>query len=109
VAERAKEWNTRGNVGLVVGATYPKELARLREICPQMTFLVPGVGAQGGGLEACLRGGLGAGGGGLIINVSRQVLYASQGEDFAAAARQVALSLREEIRRLREAVLSGRA
>jgi orotidine-5'-phosphate decarboxylase len=109
VAERAKEWNTRGNVGLVVGATYPEELARLREICPQMTFLVPGVGAQGGDLEACLRRGLDAEGGGLIINVSRQVLYASQREDFATAARQVALALRDEMRRLRQAVLSGRA
>jgi orotidine-5'-phosphate decarboxylase len=109
VAERAKEWNTRGNVGLVVGATYPEELGRLRELCPGMTFLVPGVGAQGGDLEACLRRGLDAGGGGLVINVSRQVLYASQGDDFAAAARRAALALRDEIGRLREAVLSGRA
>jgi len=109
VAERAKEWNTRGNVGLVVGATYPEELGRLRELCPRMTFLVPGVGAQGGDLEASLRRGLDAGGGGLIINVSRQVLYASQGDDFAAAARQAALALRDEIGRLREAVLSRRA
>jgi orotidine-5'-phosphate decarboxylase len=108
VAERANEWNTRGNVGLVVGATYPEELGRVREICPELTFLVPGVGAQGGDLEASLRQGLDARGGGLIINVSRQVLYASQGEDFAAAARRVALALRDEIRRLREAVLSGR-
>lgn len=109
VAERAKEWNTRGNVGLVVGATYPEELGRLRELCPGMTFLVPGVGAQGGDLEACLRRGLDAGGGGLIINVSRQVLYASQGDDFAAAARRAALALRDEMARLRETVLSRRA
>ena len=109
VAERARQWNTRGNVGLVVGATYPEELGRLRELCPQMTFLAPGVGAQGGDLEACLRGGLNAGGSGMIINVSRQVLYASQGDDFAAAARRVALALRDEIGRLREAILSGRA
>jgi orotidine-5'-phosphate decarboxylase len=108
VAERAKEWNTRGNAGLVVGATYPEELGRLREICPEMTFLVPGVGAQGGDLEACLRLGLNAEGGGLIINVSRQVLYASRGEDFAAAARQVALALRDEMHRLREVVVAGR-
>ena len=60
-----------------------------------MTFLVPGVGAQGGDLEACLHRGLDAAGGGLIINVSRQVLYASQGEDFAAAAREIALGLRD--------------
>jgi orotidine-5'-phosphate decarboxylase len=108
VAERAKAWNTRGNLGLVVGATYPEELGRLREICPEMTFLVPGVGAQGGDLEASLRRGLDARGGGLVINVSRQVLYASPGPDFAAAARQAALALRDEMRRLREAVLSAR-
>jgi orotidine-5'-phosphate decarboxylase len=108
VAERAKAWNTRGNLGLVVGATYPEELGRLREICPEMTFLVPGVGAQGGDLEECLRRGLDARGGGLVINVSRQVLYASSGPDFAKAARQAALDLRDEMRRLREAVLAGR-
>ena len=108
VAERAKAWNTRGNLGLVVGATYPEELGRLREICPEMTFLVPGVGAQGGDLEASLRRGLDARGGGLVINVSRQVLYASPGPDFAAAARQAALALRDEMRRLRETVLSAR-
>jgi len=106
VAERAKEWNTRGNLGLVVGATYPEELGRLREMCPEMTFLVPGVGAQGGDLEECLRRGLDADGGGLIINVSRQVLYASSGEDFASAARQAALAVRDEIRRLRQVVSS---
>jgi orotidine-5'-phosphate decarboxylase len=106
VAERAKEWNTRGNLGLVVGATYPEELGRLREMCPQMTFLVPGVGAQGGDLEACLRRGLDADGGGLVINVSRQVLYASSGEDFASAARQAALAVRDEIRRLRQVISS---
>jgi orotidine-5'-phosphate decarboxylase len=59
-------------------------------------------------VEACLRLGLDAAGGGLIINVSRQVLYASQGEDFAAAARQVALALRDEMHRLREEVVAGR-
>jgi orotidine-5'-phosphate decarboxylase len=106
VAGRAKEWNTRGNLGLVVGATYPEELGRLREMCPQMTFLVPGVGAQGGDLEASLRRGLDTDGGGLIINVSRQVLYASSGEDFASAARQAALTVRDEIRRLRQVISS---
>jgi len=108
VAERASDWNTRGNVGLVVGATYPEELGRLRELCPRMTFLVPGVGTQGGDLEACLRRGLDAGGSGLIINVSRQVLYASGEDDFAAAARQAALALRDEIGRRREVILSER-
>lgn len=109
VAERAKEWNTRGNLGLVVGATYPEELGRLRQLCPQMTFLVPGVGVQGGDLEACLWRGLDADGGGLVVNVSRQVLYASSGEDFASAARQAALAVRDDIRRLREVVSSRRA
>lgn len=109
VAQRAQRWNTRGNLGLVVGATYPEELGRLREMCPEMTFLVPGVGAQGGDLEACLRRGLDADGGGLVINVSRQVLYASSGDDFAAAARRAALAVRDEIRRLRQALSSRRA
>jgi orotidine-5'-phosphate decarboxylase len=97
VAEMAARWNTRGNVGLVVGATYPEELRRVRQICPDMTFLVPGVGAQGGDLAAVMANGLDAKGGGLIINVSRQVLYASKGADFAEAAGKAARRLRDEI------------
>jgi orotidine-5'-phosphate decarboxylase len=102
VAERARAWNSRGNVGLVVGATYPEELGRVRELCPQMTFLVPGVGAQGGDLEASLRCGLNERGGGLIISVSRQVAYASREKDFARAARRAAQGLRDQINRERD-------
>lgn len=108
VAERARAWNSRGNVGLVVGATYPQELARVREICPDMTFLVPGVGAQGGDLEASLRCGLDSRGAGLIINVSRQVLYASRESDFAQAARRAAQALRNQINRERDRAAGGR-
>ena len=97
VAEAALQLNTRGNVGLVVGATYPEELRRVRQICPDMTFLVPGVGAQGGDLAAVMANGLDAKGGGLIINVSRQVLYASKGADFAEAAGEAARRLRDDI------------
>lgn len=108
VAEAALRWNTRGNVGLVVGATYPEELRRVREICPDMTFLVPGVGAQGGDVAAVMTNGLDARGGGLIINVSRQVLYASKGNDFAQAARRAAQALRDDMARQREQALSQR-
>ncbi len=108
VAEMANGWNSRGNVGLVVGATYPEELRRVRQLCPQMTFLVPGVGAQGGDLAAVLASGLDANGGGLVINVSRQVLYASKGPDFAQAAGEMAQRLCDEIEAGRAAVMKSR-
>ncbi|MCH7578677.1 MAG: orotidine-5'-phosphate decarboxylase [Chloroflexi bacterium] len=101
VAERAKAWNTRGNVGLVAGATYPAELARLRELCPDMLFLVPGVGAQEGDLEAAVRAGLDADNAGIIVNASRQVLYDSEGGRSVESARREALSLRDAIERER--------
>jgi orotidine-5'-phosphate decarboxylase len=109
VAENALRWDSHGNVGLVVGATYPEELRRVRSICPEMTLLVPGVGAQGGDVAAVLENGLDASGCGLIINVSRQVLYASRGQDFAQAAAETARGLRDEIARERERVLERRA
>jgi len=105
VAAMASRWNTRGNVGLVVGATYPDELRRVRRICPEMTLLVPGVGAQGGDVAVVMANGLDAKGGGLIINVSRQVLYASKGADFARAAGEAARRLRDEIERERQSAL----
>ena len=108
VAESARRWNSRGNVGLVVGATYPEELRRVRQICPEMTFLVPGVGAQGGDVAAVLEAGLDASGGGLIINTSRQVLYASRGQDFAQAAAEAARRLRDDIAGERERVRERR-
>jgi orotidine-5'-phosphate decarboxylase len=97
VAHKAREWNTRGNVGLVVGATYPEELKRVRSICPEMCLLIPGIGAQGGDLASAVNYGVDARGERAIINVSRQVLYASREEDFARAARAVAEKLRKEI------------
>ncbi|OGO50405.1 MAG: orotidine 5'-phosphate decarboxylase, partial [Chloroflexi bacterium RBG_16_68_14] len=90
VAELAKGWNIRGNVGLVVGATYPDEMRALRALCPELPFLVPGIGPQEGELERAVRAGLDARGGGLVINASRSVLYASEGADFARAARREA-------------------
>ena len=86
----ATDWNTRGNCALVVGATYPGELRVVREIVGDMPILVPGVGAQGGDLEAVIRNGLDSSGHGLIISLSRSVLYASPGDDFAEAGRREA-------------------
>lgn len=97
VAQKAKEWDKKGNIGLVVGATYPGQLKRLREICPEFPLLIPGIGAQGGDLEAVVRYGVDAKGEKAIINCSRQVLYASKGNDFAEAARAEALKLRDQI------------
>lgn len=97
VALKAKEWNIHGNIGLVVGATYPEELRLLRQNYPDMPLLIPGIGAQGGDLELTVRYGVDAHGGKAIINSSRQIIYASRGKDFAQAARQAALSLRDQI------------
>ncbi|NDV60878.1 orotidine-5'-phosphate decarboxylase [Puniceicoccales bacterium CK1056] len=96
VAKRAaRDWNANRNLCLVVGATYPKELARIRESVGEMPLLVPGIGAQGGDLEATLRAGLRADGWGLLINSSRGILYASSGDDFAEAAGAAARELQE--------------
>lgn len=103
VAETAaREWNANGNCLLVVGATYPEELADVRARVGDMPLLVPGVGAQGGDVEAVVRNGCTAAGGGLVISSSRAILYASGGDDYAAAARAAASSLRETINRVRE-------
>jgi len=97
VADRAREWNAYGNVGLVVGATYPEELRRVRQLCPEMLLLIPGIGAQGGDLANAVRCGVDAHGEKAIISSSRQIIYASKGKDFAVAAREAALKLRDEI------------
>ena len=97
VALRYRQWNTGGNVGLVVGATFPEELKVVRELCPDMPILIPGVGAQGGALEEAVRSGTDKNGRLAIINSSRQVLYASGGKDFAQAARREAIRLRDSI------------
>jgi orotidine-5'-phosphate decarboxylase len=103
VAELARSWNVRGNVGLVGGATYPEELATLRQICPTMPILVPGVGAQEGELGRAVRAGLDADGRGIIVNASRAILYASHGDDHAQSARLAAQQLRAEIEQHRPA------
>lgn len=98
VARKAQhEWNANSNVGLVVGATYPAVLAQVRAQCPDLPLLVPGVGTQGGDLEAAVRAACDSAGGGLLVNVSRGVMYASAGPDIAQAARAEALRLRHAI------------
>ena len=98
VAMAARGWNRRGNVGLVVGATSPAEAARIRDLCPQMLLLVPGVGAQAGDLPAAVRATVDAAGAGVLINASRGVLYAADGrDDYAGAARSAARALRDAI------------
>jgi len=97
VALKALEWNQHGNIGLVVGATYPDQLKRVRLLCPELALLVPGIGAQGGDMAKTVAYGVDAQGEKAVINSSRQVLYASRGKDFAQAARQEALKLRDKI------------
>ena len=93
----ADDWNAGGNCALVVGATFPAEIARVRELVGHMPLLVPGIGAQGGDIAATLAAGRTTNGTGLMINSSRAVLYAGKGEDFAEAARRVAEDTRDAI------------
>lgn len=97
----ATEWNTAGNCALVVGATFPEELAVIRGIVGDMPLLIPGVGAQGGDVGAVVRNGKTVDGTGLMINSSRGILYASSGPDYAEAAAGAARALRDEINRHR--------
>ena len=97
----ATEWNITGQCALVVGATFPGEIARVREIVGDLPLLVPGIGAQGGDVEATLKAGRTSNGTGLMINSSRAILYAGQGEDYAAAARRAAIETRDTINRYR--------
>lgn len=103
----AGPWNRNGQLGLVVGATFPAEIARVRELAPTLPLLIPGVGAQGGDAEATVRAGwrgtAGAGAaqrittGAIVVNSSRAVLYASSGADFAGAARAAAEATRRQL------------
>ena len=97
----AREWNANGNCALVVGATYPEELADVRHRVGNLPLLVPGIGAQGGDVEAVVRNGRTANGAGLVISSSRAILYAGAGGQFAEAARAAATALRDEINRHR--------
>jgi len=99
----AQRWNTRGNCLMVVGATYPRELAEIREIAGDIPFLVPGVGAQGGDVAQAVLNGRTRNGTGLVISSSRAILYASSGEDFADAARKATTTLRDQINANRRA------
>ncbi len=97
----AERWNRDGNCALVVGATFPEELKVVRGIVGDMPLLIPGVGAQGGDVEAVVRNGATADGTGLMINSSRGILYASSGADYAEAAAAAARALRDAINRHR--------
>jgi orotidine-5'-phosphate decarboxylase len=106
----ATRWNRNGQLGLVVGATYPQELAHVRALAPDLPLLVPGIGAQGGDIAATLRAGRcpAAPAGSfaeyaLVINSSRAILYAGSGEDYAAAAGAAARETRDQINRQRAA------
>ena len=97
----ARDWNVTGQCALVVGATFPGEIARVREIVGEMPLLVPGIGAQGGDVEATLHAGKTPSGRGLMINSSRAILYAVKDEQFANAARLAAEETRALINRFR--------
>lgn len=97
----SETWNANNNCCIVVGATWPKQMSRLREITGNMPFLVPGVGAQGGDVEALVKAGQTINGTGMIINSSRGVIYADNGENFAMASRKVALETRDLINQFR--------
>jgi orotidine-5'-phosphate decarboxylase len=98
VARRvADEWSHLGDCGLVVGATYPDELRQVREVVGDLPLLVPGVGAQGGDVQATVRAGADSTGHGMVINSSRAILYASPGFDYPDAARAAAIATRDEI------------
>lgn len=102
VVMKAKKWNVNDNVGFVVGATRPVQLKHIRHLVPRFPLLIPGVGAQGGDARLAVRYGCDAAGRLAVINVSRSILYASGGEDFADAARVSALALRDELNKYRE-------
>lgn len=97
----AGEWNADGNCALVVGATFPEELKVIRGIVGDMPLLIPGIGAQGGDIEAVVRNGRTADGTGLVVNSSRGILYASSGAGYAEAAADAARDLRDAINRFR--------
>ena len=97
VARRVQDWNEAGNCALVVGATYPQEMRAVRELCPDLPILVPGIGAQGGDLEAIAPLAVDAHGERAMISASRAIMYASKGADYAAAAGQAAQALRDRI------------
>jgi len=99
VAQLAQTWNTRNNIGLVVGATHPETLARVREVVPALWFLVPGIGVQGGELESALKAGLRKDGKGMLINVSRSIARAEKPGIAAAELRDQILNIKRDLNR----------
>lgn len=98
----SSEWNTNKNCMLVVGATYPEEAAEIRKIVgDDITFLIPGIGAQGGDVEKTITAAKNSKGTGMIINSSRGIIFASNGEDFAEKAKLETQKLRDEINKYR--------
>jgi len=107
VAQKAAEWNLKGNIGLVVGATAPNELSIIRQAHPMLPILIPGIGNQGGDLEKAVRFGFNPEGGMAIINSSRQIIHASSGADFAHHARRAALALKNDINSIRQSMVKS--
>jgi orotidine-5'-phosphate decarboxylase len=101
IASAVQSWNTTGNAGLVVGATHAESLPGIRSKAPELPLLIPGIGAQGGDLASVMQTGLNQKGDGLLINSSRGIIHASSDPDFAEAARNAAIALRDEINALR--------
>ena len=101
VARKAREWNVNQNIGLVVGATYAEEIHRVREQAPDLPFLIPGVGAQGGDLHQAVRGAADEQGEGFLISVSRGILYVADDVEFAQASRKAAKKYRDQINEIR--------
>lgn len=98
IAEEVRQWNTGNNAGLVVGATQPAELEQLRRACPEMPFLIPGVGAQGGDLEFAVKVGGGERGDLALINASRAIIFAAHDKNFAEAATRAAEKILQQMR-----------
>ncbi|HXR65859.1 MAG TPA: orotidine-5'-phosphate decarboxylase [Ktedonobacteraceae bacterium] len=101
VARRVQDWNEAGNCSLVVGATYPQEMRAVRALCPDLPILVPGIGAQGGDLEATVPLAVDTRGERAMISASRSILYAGSGASYAVAAGEAARTLRDQINRAR--------
>ncbi len=95
------QWNYNRNAALVIGATFPEELKKIRTLCPEMPFLVPGVGAQGGDVQKVVVNGVTADGTGLMINSSRGIIYADKSEKFAEGARKATIELKDLINQFR--------
>jgi orotidine-5'-phosphate decarboxylase len=107
VVRRALSWDRHATLGLVVGATYPSDVAAVRKLAPSAPILLPGVGAQAGDLERSVQAALDTQGGGALVNASRSVLYASRGSDWQAAARAEAQRMRIAINAARESAATA--